>query len=140
MRKCAVCGKKFTPKTANALVCGDKCYKKRKADLDKKRKCAKKADKPVAKKADKPVKAKAKKPLKANAVEKIVLPKKAETKTAKKPVKKLAKKPVVPALPDGCDTMVDIKAGNDFKVCTLALFIAFEAIGRLIKGGKIKPC
>lgn len=136
MRKCAVCGKKFIPKTANALVCGDKCYKKRKADLDKKRKCAKKADKPVAKKVDKPVKVKGEKPFKANAVEKIVLPKKAKIKTVKKP----AKKPVVPALPKGCDTMVDIKAGNDFKVCTIALFIAFEAIGRLIKGGKIKPC
>lgn len=26
-RECAICGKKFTPKTANALVCGDKCRK-----------------------------------------------------------------------------------------------------------------
>ena len=26
-RECVICGKKFTPKTANALVCGDKCRK-----------------------------------------------------------------------------------------------------------------
>lgn len=41
-RECAICGKKFTPKTANALVCGDKC---RKALKQKNRK----AHKPQAK-------------------------------------------------------------------------------------------
>lgn len=37
-RECVVCGKKFTPKTANAKYCGEKCYKKQKAILDKSRK------------------------------------------------------------------------------------------------------
>lgn len=36
-RICAVCGKKFTPKTANAKVCSEKCRKAWKAKLDKNR-------------------------------------------------------------------------------------------------------
>lgn len=133
VRKCAVCGKKFTPKTANALVCSDKCYKARKAELDKKRKSAKKVEK-VEKKAEKPaVKKVAKKPLKAKAVEKITLPKKEPAKSAKKTSG-------APKLPKGCNTFVSIKAGDEFKVVTLALYVAFQALGRLIKNGAFKPC
>lgn len=36
-RVCAVCGKKFTPKTANAKVCSEECRKAWKAKRDKKR-------------------------------------------------------------------------------------------------------
>lgn len=36
-RVCAVCGKKFTPNTANAKVCSEKCRKAWKAKRDKKR-------------------------------------------------------------------------------------------------------
>lgn len=36
-RICAVCGKKFTPKTANAKVCSEECRKAWKAKRDKKR-------------------------------------------------------------------------------------------------------
>lgn len=50
MRKCAVCGKKFTPKSANAVYCSDKCYKAAKAARDKARKHTKKvAEKPAKK-------------------------------------------------------------------------------------------
>lgn len=56
-RECVVCGKKFTPKTANAKYCSTKCYKKQKATLDKSRKekskkvvdASKKVEKKVAK-------------------------------------------------------------------------------------------
>jgi predicted nucleic acid-binding Zn ribbon protein len=36
-RICAVCGKKFTPKVANAKVCSEECRKAWKAKRDKKR-------------------------------------------------------------------------------------------------------
>lgn len=44
-RICAVCGKKFTPKTANAKVCSEKCRKAWKAKRDKKRYSATKSTK-----------------------------------------------------------------------------------------------
>lgn len=52
-RVCAVCKKKFTPKTANAKVCSEKCHKAWKAKRDKNRhsnaKSIKEADKSTPK-------------------------------------------------------------------------------------------
>ena len=43
VRKCAICGKKFTPKSANAMYCSKKCYKVGKKAKNKASKAAKKA-------------------------------------------------------------------------------------------------
>lgn len=70
-RECVVCGKKFTPKTANAKYCSEKCYKKQKAILDKSRK------------------------EKAKVNESLVKSKKKVAKVESKEVVKLPKKPTV---------------------------------------------
>lgn len=85
VRKCAVCGKKFTPKSANAAYCSDKCYKIAKAKRSKSRKAAIKdslkdakkiASKTVVKPSAKPaVKKPVKKVVKAVCKEKIAIPK-----------------------------------------------------------------
>lgn len=116
-RKCVICGKKFTPKTANASVCSDKCRKANKAKRDKARNAAKKVAKPVAKK---PV-AKA---VKGKAFEKIVLPKKPTNK--KVAAKKLNTK---------IDTIISVKNGNPFKVFFLASMIRNRAMREIVKGG-----
>lgn len=67
VRKCDVCGKKFTPKSANAAYCSEKCYKVAKAKKDKARKAAKK----LAKVLPKPAKKSTKKVVKAVCKEKI---------------------------------------------------------------------
>jgi len=73
VRKCAVHGKKFTPKSANAAYCSEKCYKIAKAKKDKASKDAINGSLKDAKKiADKPVvKKQAKKVVKAVCKEKI---------------------------------------------------------------------
>lgn len=125
MRKCAVCGKKFTPKTANAVTCGEKCYKARKAKLDKARKVKKAEAKPEVKK-----------PVKAKAIEKIALP---APKKVSKPAKGKACK-------CKCDkkgktkkpsTVVNITGSNPFEVVTIAFYIAVKTLGGLIKDGKL---
>lgn len=128
VRKCAVCGKKFTPKTANALTCSEKCYKVRRAELDKKRRLPKSAEKTEAKE-----------PKKLNAVEKITLPKKAVKKACEaKKCRKAACKRTHRFEPK-LDTIVKIKAGNDFKVIALCFYIALKAVNKLITENRIKP-
>lgn len=131
MRKCAVCGKKFTPKTANAVTCGEKCYKVRKAKLDKARKAKKVEAKPEAKK-----------PVKAKAVEKIALP---APKKASKPAK-VVKPAKGKACKCKCDkkgktkkpsTVVNITGSNPFEVITIAFYIAVKTLDGLIKDGKL---
>lgn len=124
MRKCVVCGKKFAPKSANAITCSEKCYKARKAANDKARKASKKAavkdePKPVAKKE----------------VKKAVV-KKAEKKSCPKAIKGKATEKI--KLPSGCDTVVRVEGKDDFKVVALAFAIAMSALGRIISGNKIK--
>lgn len=71
-RECVVCGKKFTPKTANSKYCSEKCYKKQKAILDKSRKEKAKVNKPLVKSKKKAVKVESK--------EVVKLPKKPDVK------------------------------------------------------------
>lgn len=59
-RECVVCGKKFTPKTANSKYCGEKCYKKQKAILDKSRKAKAKVNELLVKSKKKAVKVESK--------------------------------------------------------------------------------
>lgn len=59
-RECVVCGKKFTPKTANSKYCSEKCYKKQKAILDKTRKEKAKVNEPLVKSKKKSVKVESK--------------------------------------------------------------------------------
>lgn len=120
-RKCVICGKKFTPKTANASVCSDKCRKENKAKHDKARHAAKTVAKPVAKK---PVT----KAVKGEAVEKIVLPKKPMAKKVEKKVEK--KKPNTKI-----NTIISVKNGNPFKVFVLATLVRERAIRDIVKGG-----
>lgn len=111
-RKCVMCGKKFTPKSVNSSVCGDKCRKALRAKHDHERKANAKASvkKPVAKVAGK-------------ATEKIVLPKKSSV--VKKPVAKVAqKKPVDPKF----DTMISVKSNNPFKLAVLSFMMFLRAI------------
>lgn len=107
MRKCVICGKKFTPKTANASVCGDKCRKALKAKHDK----ARKAKKPVA--------------VKGKAVEKIALPK----KEAKKPVTKVAQKKTVKKVEKRPEAAIRICGDNPFKIAVLAFIGFLKAVG-----------
>ena len=108
VRKCAICGKKFTPKSANTLYCSKKCYKIGKAAKNKASKAAKKAV--------------AKKPCKC--VEKISL--------AKKPTnKKVATK----KLNTKIDTIISVKNGNPFKVFFLATMVRDRAMREIVKGG-----
>jgi len=110
-RKCAVCGKKFTPKSANAAYCSEKCYKVAKAKKDKARK------------------AKAKKVVKGKAVEKIVLP--------KKPLVKKVEKKVEPKKNTKVDTIITVKGGNPFKVFFLATMIRERALSDIVKNGHL---
>lgn len=83
-RECVVCGKKFTPKTANAKYCSEKCYKKQKAILDKNRKAK-------DKKVEKPLKKVDKKVSKVESKEVVKLPKKPAVKVEIVKVAKIAK-------------------------------------------------
>lgn len=133
MRKCVVCGKKFAPKSANAITCSEKCYKARKAANDKARKATKKA---VVKTEEKPeVKKEAKKPALKKEVKKVSV-KKVEKKSCPKSIKGKATEKI--KLPNGCDTVVRVEGKDDFKVVALAFAIAMSALGRIISGNKIK--
>lgn len=83
-RECVVCGKKFTPKTANAKYCSEKCYKKQKAILDKNRK-------EKSKKIEKPLKKNEKKVAKVETKEVVKLPKKPAVKVEVVKVAEIAK-------------------------------------------------
>lgn len=109
MRKCVICGKKFTPKTANAVVCSDKCRKANKRRVEKLRKA-------------KVAKAKAKKPV---LKEKIVLPKKP---VAKKTAKVEARK---------FDTIISVSSKNPFKLAVLSAIICANALTECLSGDKI---
>jgi hypothetical protein len=128
MRKCIVCGKKFAPKSANAITCSEKCYKVRKAANDKARNAAKKVATKTEVKAEvkKEVKKEAKKPV-AKKIAKKICPKVIKGKATEK-IK----------LPSGCDTVVRIEGKDDFKIVALAFTIAMSALGRIISGNKIK--
>lgn len=125
VRKCAVCGKKFTPKSANAAYCSDKCYKVAKAKKDKARKAAKKSAKSGGVKFLEKA-AKVKPIIKANLKEKVVLPKKPVAKVAPKTVKK-----------PNPDTIISVKNGNPFKVFFLATVIRDRAMREIVKSGKL---
>lgn len=116
MRKCVICGKKFTPKTANAVVCSDKCRKANKRRVEKLRKA--KSEKPKVKK---PETDKKKVPLK----EKIVLPKKP---VAKKTAKVEARK---------FDTIISVSSKNPFKLAVLSAIICANALTECLSGDKI---
>ena len=107
-RKCVICGKKFTPKTANATVCSEKCRKENKAKRDKARK------------------AKAKSAPKANCVEKITLPKKPVVKKSEAPKKNTK-----------VDTIITVKSGNPFKVAVLALLVLGRAMDEIVNNKKV---
>lgn len=124
MRKCAVCGKKFAPKSANSATCSEKCRKARKMANDKARRAAKKTAVKVEAKPE--VKKEVKKPT----------VKKAEKKSLPKSVKGKATEKI--KLPSGCDTVVRVEGKNDFKVVVLALAIAMSALGRIVSSNKIK--
>ena len=96
-KKCAVCGKKFTPKVVNSKCCSDKCRKEAKRQRDA-------ARKPAEKKTAKPDKR-----VVGKAVEKIELPKKHETK---KPVTN-GKVIILPE--DGCKNSCNCKKAKSPK-------------------------
>lgn len=106
VRKCAICGRKFTQKSANALYCSKKCYKVGKAAKNKASKAAKKAV--------------AKKPCKC--VEKIAL--------AKKPVAK----PVAQKKPCKCVKKVEVKIQNPYRAFFVACMVAVSALNDIIHG------
>jgi hypothetical protein len=110
-RECAVCSKKFTPKTANSKTCSQKCYKARKAELDKVRK----ANVKKSKETNKPT-------IKGKSVEKINLA------PEKKCLKKCSKKA----------TKVVIE-GNAFEVIATSLFIMLDALRQLVEKGTVRP-
>lgn len=112
-RECAVCSKKFTPKTANSKTCSQKCYKVRKAELDK----ARKANAKKANEARKPA-------IKGKSVEKINLA--SEKKCPKKREKKVV------------GTKVAI-SGDAFEVIATSLFIMLSTLHQLIEKGTIRP-
>lgn len=113
-RKCVVCGKKFSPKTANASVCSDKCRKAHDAERCRARREAKKSAKSASK---------------HTLVEKVVLPKKPVA--AKKCDKKCAK-------PNrAVDTIVSVQNGNPFKVFLLATLICERALREIMKSGLV---
>lgn len=116
-RECAVCKKKFTPKTANAKTCSQKCHKARKAELDK----ARRANAKKVKEAKKPA-------IKGKSVEKINLV--SEKKCTKKREKKCEKKVV--------NTKVAI-TGDAFEVIATSLFIMLDALRKLVEKGTIRP-
>lgn len=111
-RKCVMCGKKFTPKSVNASVCGDKCRKALRAKHDHERKAKASVKKPVAKVAGK-------------ATEKIVLPKKSSV--VKKPVAKVAQKQNKQIDPK-FDTMISVKGNNPFKLAAISFMVFLRAI------------
>jgi hypothetical protein len=112
-RECAVCSKKFTPKTANAKTCSQKCHKARKAELDK----ARRANTKKAKVAEKPA-------IKGKSVEKINLA--PEKKCLKKCENKVVK------------TSVAI-SGDAFEVIATSLFIMLNTLRQLVEKGSIRP-
>ena len=112
-RKCAVCAKKFTPKTANAKTCSKKCYKTRKSELDKVRKTNIKK----AKEADRPA-------IKGKSTEKINLP--SEKKCSKKREMKVVK------------SRVSV-SGDAFEVIATSLFIMLNTLFQLVEKGTIRP-
>lgn len=124
MRKCVVCGKKFAPKSANAITCSEKCYKVRKAASDKARKAAKKTAVKTEVKAE------------ANKEEKKPVAKKVAKKSRPKAIKGKATEKI--KLPSGCDTVVRVEGKDNFKVVALAFAIAMSALGRIIRSNKIK--
>ena len=106
VRKCAICGKKFTPKSANALYCSKKCYKVGKKAKNKASKAAKKSA--------------IKKPCKC--VEKISLAKKSVTKQTvqKKPCK--------------CVKKVEVKVQNPYRAFFIACMVAMSALHDIVHG------
>lgn len=106
VRKCAICGKKFTPKSANALYCSKKCYKVGKKAKNKASKAAKKSS--------------AKKPCKC--VEKIAL--------AKKPVAK----PTAQKKPCKCAKKVEVKVQNPYRAFFVACMVAADALHDIVHG------
>jgi hypothetical protein len=112
-RECAVCSKKFTPKTANAKTCSQKCHKARKAELDK----ARRANTKKTKVAEKPA-------IKGKSVEKINLT--PEKKCLKKREKKVVK------------TSVAIN-GDAFEIIATSLFIMLNTLRQLVEKGSIRP-
>ena len=106
VRKCAICGKKFTPKSANALYCSKKCYKVGKKAKNKESKAAKKSS--------------AKKPCKC--VEKIAL--------AKKPVAK----PTAQKKPCKCAKKVEVKVQNPYRAVFVACMVAAGALHDIVHG------
>lgn len=66
VKKCAVCGKKFTPKVVNSKCCSDNCRKEAKRQRDADRNSAKKTE------ANEPKRAEDKASTKKNAVKKTV--------------------------------------------------------------------
>ena len=107
-RKCVICGKKFTPKTANASVCSEKCRKANKAKHDAARK------------------AKAKPASKAKCVQKIALPK-----------KPIVMKHEAPKANIHSETVMSVKNGDPFKVAALSLLILGKAMNEIIKSNKV---
>lgn len=117
-RKCAVCGKKFTPKTANASVCSDKCRKAHEAERSRARREAKKSAKGASK---------------HTLVEKVVLPKKPVA--AKKCDKKCKHECAKPNR--AIDTIISVQNGNPFKVFLLATLICERALREIMKSGLV---
>lgn len=102
-KKCAVCGKMFTPKVVNSKCCSDKCRKEAKRQRDASRNSAKKteSDAPTKKNSVK----KAVKKVVGKAVEKIALPKGEAVETVKR------------LISGGIMIILVIPVGNP-KVCT----------------------
>lgn len=111
-RKCVICGKKFTPKTANAIACSDKCRKANKRRVEKLREA-------------KVAKTKAKKPV---LKEKIVLP--------KKPAKPVVKKPTKEDI-NNLDTFISVRSKNPFKLAVLSAIICANAIAECLNTHKV---
>lgn len=134
-RKCVVCGKKFTPKTANAKYCSEKCYKKQKAILDKSRKEKAKVNKPLVKCEKKVAKVESK--------EVVKLPKKPAVK-----VKVVSVKPKEVLIHKGDNVhFVDFPAERILKFGMKLVKMALETIHELeekksceCKDSKKKPC
>lgn len=134
-RECVVCGKKFTPKTANAKYCSEKCYKKQKAILDKTRKGKAKVNKPLVK-SEKMV-------AKVESKEVVKLPKKPAVK-----VKVVNIKPKEVLIHKGDNVrFVDFPAERILKFGMKLVKMALETMHEMeekksceCKGSKKKPC
>ena len=111
-RECVICGKKFTPKTANALVCGDKCRKVLKQKN-------KKAHKPQAK-----------------CVEKIKIGKPQAKKATPKVVR--ARDVIPEPLVDGALKLIDTDPRAAIAFGKAIINFAFESIGEKAFGTLLK--